>query len=274
MTQLRIACVGDNCIDRYVAPQNFALVGGNAVNVAVHLALLGCEASYFGAAGADRHGLRLSRTLATNGVSVKGLRLVEGQSTATTDIATDPTGERHFLHEDFGACRGYGPDDAECEHLAGFDHVHIGWLDDGGALKRRLHGARVSVSQDLSVNNGPEHLTADHLAIAFASCGESGAETAARSLGDRGAALTVMTMGGAGSLAWDGRAIWRAAALPVDPVDTTGAGDSFIAGFLNTLLRHGDIATALADGGALARRTCLHPGGFPQSKIALGITEL
>lgn len=45
---LRFAAVGDNCIDRYLAPVGDCLVGGNAVNVAVQLARLGRRASYFG----------------------------------------------------------------------------------------------------------------------------------------------------------------------------------------------------------------------------------
>ena len=46
----RFAAIGDNCIDRYL-PLNQAAVGGNAVNVAVQLALLGQDCGYFGAVG-------------------------------------------------------------------------------------------------------------------------------------------------------------------------------------------------------------------------------
>ena len=33
MTKLRIAAVGDNCIDKFLPPVGQALIGGNAVNV-------------------------------------------------------------------------------------------------------------------------------------------------------------------------------------------------------------------------------------------------
>lgn len=266
---MRIACVGDNCIDRYLAPLNYALVGGNAVNVAVQAARLGCLAAYFGAAGADADGQRLRATLRNARVALKGLRIVAGQTTATTDIATSPDGERHFMHEDFGACASYQPDDAAFERLKGFDHVHIGWLNDGGALKRRLALAGVPVSQDLSVNNQPENLNADNLAIAFASAVPAAAESLAAGLLRDGAALAVVTMGATGSLAFDGHQWLRAAALTVDPVDTTGAGDSFIAGFLVARLRGCDVQAALAAGAEQASTTCLHIGGFPQVLLPL-----
>ncbi len=269
MATPRLACVGDNCIDRYLAPLNYALVGGNAVNVAVQAARLGCTVAYFGAVGADAEGQRLRATLRSARVALKGLRIVAGQSTATTDIATSPDGERHFQGEDFGACAAYQPDDAAYERLTGFDHVHIGWLNDGGVLKRRLARAGLSVSQDLSVNNQPENLTADSLTIAFASAIPAAAEHLAASLQRDGAALAVVTMGAAGSLAFDGHQWVRAAALAVDAIDTTGAGDSFIAGFLSSRLRGGDLPAALAAGAEQASTTCLHIGGFPQTLQAL-----
>ena len=40
MLERDIAAIGDNCIDRFLPPVDDCLVGGNAVNVAVQLALL------------------------------------------------------------------------------------------------------------------------------------------------------------------------------------------------------------------------------------------
>jgi fructoselysine 6-kinase len=92
--------------------------------------------------------------LVENGVVTDHVRVVAG-GTAFTDIGSDANGERVMLFEDFGVCRGYRPCPREVERLCSLRHVHIGWLDDGGWLKRRLAAAGVSVSQDLSVNAGP-----------------------------------------------------------------------------------------------------------------------
>ncbi|TIU91193.1 MAG: fructoselysine 6-kinase, partial [Mesorhizobium sp.] len=73
------------------------------------------------------------------------------------------SGERLIAAEDFGACAGYAPHEAELAILEAMDHVHIGWLDDGGALRRRLSRAGVSVSQDISVNADPANLGVEGL---------------------------------------------------------------------------------------------------------------
>lgn len=265
MERFRFAVVGDNCIDRFRPPVSKTLVGGNAVNVAVQLARLGQVSFYFGAVGADEAGRWTRDLLARNGVDVTHLRERPGV-TAHTDIDVLPSGERVFLHEDFGVCAGYRPDEAEIAVLTSMDHVHIGWMDDGGALRRALAAAGVSVSQDISVNATPADLGTDGLSIAFASAGgDAGAAEAQmqRLLGD-GVPLAVVTRGGKGSLAGTRAVRFEADIRPVDVVDTTGAGDSFIAGFLAAHIAGKPLPDCLAAGRDRAALTCTHVGGFPQ----------
>ncbi|RVQ60562.1 PfkB family carbohydrate kinase [Sinorhizobium medicae] len=266
MTKFRFAAVGDNCIDRYRAPLSQSYVGGNAINVAVQLARLGHGSFYFGAIGRDTGGVQVRRLLLENGVRVDHLRECD-TNTAYTDIDVTPAGDRIFVHEDFGACAGYRPDEAEVELLKTMDHVHIGWLDDGGALRRALSAAGVSVSQDVSVNASAADLGVDGLSIAFGSAGED--ETAAERLVSdllaRGAQLAVVTRGALGSAASDGAEVASAGIRPVEVVDTTGAGDSFIAGFIAARLEGYRLAECLEAGRDLAANTCKHVGGFPQN---------
>jgi fructoselysine 6-kinase len=262
----RIATVGDNCIDRYLPPVDRALVGGNAVNVAVNLSRAGHEVAYFGAVGGDQEGRRVRDVLARLAVDVTSLRTIVPGRTSHTVIATSPDGDRHFVSEDFGVCRGYRPDNMEMARLKTMRHVHIGWLDDEGATKRALTQAGVSVSQDLSVNAEGLNITPDNLTIAFVSSGGSEAEAirlAERTLAG-GAQLAVIMRGSEGSLATSGGEIFRGTALPVAVNDTTGAGDSFIAGFLASHLAGNSIAECLSSGHAAATETCRIFGGFAQ----------
>jgi fructoselysine 6-kinase len=205
-------------------------------------------------------------SFAAAGLDLAGLRIVADGRTAYTDIATREGGEREMVFEEFGVCRGYRPSEAEIATLRRKRHVHIGWLDDGGALKRRLAAAGVGVSQDLGVNADPRSIAADHLAIAFASAGPS--EEKAAALLDlclsAGARLAVVTMGALGSRASDGRQTAAAGSAPTHVVDTTGAGDSFVAGFLDARLRGLDLQSCLEAGRDLAAKACSHFGGFPQ----------
>ena len=259
------ATVGDNCIDRYL-PLGRALVGGNAVNVAVHLARLGVDSAYFGAVGADPDGGRVLEALRANGVGTADVRVVDGAGTGTTDITFGPGGERIIGHEDLGACAAYRPTTEEMARLALARHVHIGWLDDGGAVKRALAAAGTDVSQDLSVTSPAAGRSPDGLAVAFASAGGSLAEgeAAAAALLAAGARTAVVTCGAAGSVAATAESTARMDARPVAVVDTLGAGDTFIAGFLAARLRGEPLEECLRNGRDAAAATCGHLGGFPQ----------
>lgn len=264
-----IATVGDNCIDRYLPPVGRELVGGNAVNVAVNLQRLGHPSSYFGAVGDDPEGARVCKVLARIGVDLASLRTVPAGRTSLTVIATGPDGDRHFVSEDFGVCRGYRPDAADLARLKTMRHVHIGWLDDEGATKRALMQAGISVSQDLSVNAEPRNISPADLTITFMSCDgdDAQAHDLARAVSAQGTRLAVIMRGARGSLALQGSEIFTGEALPVTVRDTTGAGDSFIAGFLAARLAGQTIGASLAQGHREAAQTCRIFGGFAQGEF-------
>ena len=267
-----IACIGDNCIDRFLPPVDDCLVGGNALNVAVQLALLERRSHYFGAVGDDAAGAAVSSALAAQGVGIERLRMMTGQRTAFTDIEISEDGERTFAFEEFGACATYVPSAGDLGRLRLMRHVHIGWLNGVGDVKRALAGSGVTLSQDLTVNNSPENLSPAGLDIAFCSAEPDEADAAAARLIAGGARLAVVTLGASGSMVSDGRATFIAAAPPVTPEDTTGAGDAFIAGFIHAYLAGMTLEQALALGTGRAAVACLHRGGFPQTPLK-GIIE-
>lgn len=268
MIAFDLIALGDNCIDRLTGAVTADLVGGNAVNVAVQVAMLGLSAAYCGAVGpaGEADGDRVLAALAEKGVD---LSLIErlGPATSVTHLNVAPDGNRTILTEDFGACAGWGPDDSRLSALSAARHVHIGWLQDGGHARRVLARDGVSLSQDVSVNAAPEDLGVEGLAIAFASLPEvqaDRAEARAADLVAQGAKGAVITLGAKGSLALIGSQTFRAMAPAITPVDTTGAGDAYIAGFLAARLKGADVPMAMAAGHTCAAACCGHPGGFPQ----------
>lgn len=268
MTAFDLITVGDNCIDRLTGAVTADLVGGNAVNVAVQAAGLGLRVGYAGAAGpaGEADGDRVAALLARRGVDIALLER-GGMPTSVTVLRVAADGDRTIVSEDFGACARWTPPPTTLPLLAAARHVHIGWLQDGGRARNALAGMGVPVSQDVSVNAAPEDLGVAGLAIAFASlpeAGAPGAEAHAAGLIARGAAGAVVTLGAAGSLALIGGRLFRAAAPRITPVDTTGAGDAYIAGFLTARLNGADVPMAMAAGHSCAALCCGHPGGFPQ----------
>lgn len=267
MTEIAFATVGDNCIDRYLPPVNDCLVGGNAVNVAVQLARLGCPVDYLGAVGVDFGGAAVSTALLANGVETGRLRQMPGETTARTDIETLSDGDRRFVFESFGACAAYRPDAADLRFLASRRYVHIGWLRGAAALRQGLRTADVVVSQDLTVNNGSSELDPAGLDIAFGSASQEAGEAESERFLARGARLAVITLGAAGSLANDGRHILHVGAMPTVVEDTTGAGDAFIAGFLEAHAKRLNVKDCLLRGAELGAAACRHRGGFPQAPL-------
>ncbi len=62
--------------------------------------------------------------------------------------------------------------------------------------------------------------------------------------------ICVMTKGKEGSVASDGKYIYKAPALPTKEIDMTGGGDSFSAGFISGFIKKNDITFAMQLGAA------------------------
>lgn len=265
MIEFEVATVGDNCIDRFIGVSPISFVGGNALNVAVQLSRLGRRCAYFGAVGNDAEGERIIRILSENGVIADFVRVVDGV-TAYTEVERNAKGERKFVFEEFGVVNGYRTDSRDLPALSATRHVHIGWLNDGGTLRNVLLQKSVSVSQDISVNAKPHNLGVAGLDIAFASADGLTEEVQrfAEGLIKAGARLAVVTRGDKGSMATDGKDFAAVDATKIEPVDTTGAGDAFIAGFLNAWLNALPLEQSLEWGRVAGTAACLHFGGFPQ----------
>lgn len=259
---LDVAVVGDNTIDRFLdEPELGDLIGGNALNVAVQLAMLGLHVGYFGAVGTDANADLIREAALARGVDIDGLITMSG-ATALTTIRRDASGDRRFESEDFGVTASYQPDDTALQRIATARWVHVGMLPDSREFGRSLAQlSDVPLSQDCSVS--PE---SHRLAVHFASAGEDELD-AEKIIADALAGphdLAVATLGSRGALAGRGSSRWRVPAAPVTVVDTTGAGDSFMAGFIASRVAGESIEQSLASGIQRGSFTCGYMGGWPQ----------
>jgi len=91
--------------------------------------------------------------------------------------------------------------------------------------------------------------------------GESDLRKSLPTLRERfGSRLTAATLGEQGVLAWDGKQFHYAAAFCIQPVDTTGAGDIFHAGFIYGLLQGWPLQRQLDFACAAAALNCTAVG--------------
>ena len=258
---MNVACVGDNCIDRYLATGE-SQVGGNALNVAVGLAQAGLQTMYCGAVGDDEDGRMIRAALDAQGVSTAWLE-TRPEPTAVTLVELRETGDRVFAEEHFGASGAYRPGPEVLAQLDGCAWVHAAGLEDPGMLLQLEHAP---LSYDFSDAPDADQVAtlAPRLDVAFVSAGgrdRAAASAQARELVAAGAGMAVVTRGGDGAMAWNGKLVERSAE-PVDVVDTLGAGDALIAGVIAARVGGLDIAAALDHGARAAARACTHHGAW------------
>jgi fructoselysine 6-kinase len=249
-----IACVGDNCMDRYVGDQQYDLPGGNALNVAVRLA-----ADYYGAVGDDEEGRSIVEQARAAGVGVHGIEVRRGRSGVT--LVQLERGERRFLLEEYGVAAEYRVSAIVARELCGYRWVHTARQPDAAAHAPMLRAAGVALSCDFCDVWDPDLAArlAPYLEVAFFS---GGGEAAAGAVA-HGARVGVATLGDGGSIAYSSNGRIEQPALPAEVVDTLGAGDALIAAFIAATLRGTDARGSLRAGAEAAAAACGHPGAWP-----------
>ncbi len=260
----RVLGIGDNTVDIYV-DQGVQFPGGNAVNVAVLSKRLGAETGYLGCIGTDFLGEIIRKALIAEGVDISHLRIVGGQNSWSRIRHLD--NDRYFDGNHPSMRDDYRLQQADFDYIATFDLAHSSVYSRLEHELRRIKAAAPLLSFDYSAEYSPDYIaaTAPHLDIAFLSAAREGDE-ACRDLAwlvaSHGPRLVVITRGARGALAYDGAAFFAQPIIQTKVVDTLGAGDGFIAGFLMAVLARQPVVEALARGAANAAKVCAYRGAF------------
>jgi fructoselysine 6-kinase len=255
-----VACVGDNCVDVYADAGGVERVGGNALNVALELARAGHATAYLGAVGSDARGRIVLEGARAGGVDVSRVIVAEG-ATGVTVVGHDENGERRFVSEEYGVAAAYRVPASDEPLLLRARWVHAARQADIAHWSPAVRAAGARVSCDL--NDGGSDTLACPVDVAFVSAAEAddaAATALAHDLRMRGADIAVVTLGPAGSLAQTAHGAWRQPAIPVEVVDSLGAGDAFIAGVIAALLEGGDVPSALLAGAHAGAEACTRVG--------------
>lgn len=259
---MKLSAVGDNCMDVYQHTGE-AFPGGNPVNVAVYTVRLGGWASYTGAVGTDAYGEILRDALRGKGVDTSHVHVLPGH-TAVTKVALEQ-GERIMGDYDEGVLTQFRPSDDDIDFLCGGDVVHTGlWSHMEDELCRFKR--RIPVSFDFATQTDGAVLerALPWVDYAFFSQEKDTAELREflKRVGRLGPKVAVATLGGEGSLAWDGSRFVKIGAAPTQVVDTMGAGDSYIAGFLFRACQGADLEACMWAGAGCAAETLRYMGAW------------
>lgn len=280
-----ILCFGDLLIDFVPTesgvtfadlPAFKAAPGGAAANVAVGLARLGTPSAFMGKVGDDPFGHLLADTLAREGVDVSPLRFDARARTALAFVTLTRDGERDFLfYRHPSADMLFAPQEVDLAAIRAATIFHFDSISLAAPPSRKtaLHAADAAksagklISYDVNLRL-PLWESADaaragimeglgRAAIVKLSdselefmTGETSPEALRGRLWHEGLKLAVLSLGERGCLAMTPGNEVMVPSVPVKPVDTTGAGDGFVAGLLSGVAAEPGV---LEDDAALAR---------------------
>jgi len=225
------------------------VAGGSAANTITATAVLGMPSSFIGKVGNDELGSLFKSEQARNGIKSNLLtgRAASGRATV---FITAPNVERTFATY-LGAAIELVPEDLNPEFFDGHDYFHIeGYLVQNQSLVRRAleiaKERKMVISLDLAsfnvVNSNDAFLhdiVDNYVDILFAN--EQEAEAFTRSeprkaldIMAKSCDIAIVKLGKDGSMVKQGEQYHYIEAYPCDPIpiDATGAGDIYAAGFL------------------------------------------
>lgn len=277
---MKIAGIGDNVIDRYV---NLGIMfpGGNAVNVAAHAAKLGADSAYIGSIGADREGEIIKHALESLKVDLSQCIFEKDSTTKKCDVNVFDE-EREFLGIDVGAKWAHTTviTESDLEYLKNFNVIHTSC---NAKLHEEIYKLAVLdaiVTFDFSVKDKYRteeflKMTCPYLELGQFSCDhmeEDEIKAFAKEVYGYGCKNVLATMGNKGQLFYNGETFTKGRIYPVEAVDTLGAGDSFLAAFIISLLRSDwkkgvvlkeeVIINAMDFAAKYSAENCLAEGGF------------
>lgn len=280
---LDVVCFGDLLMDFVPTesgldfadlPTFVPVPGGAAANVAVGLAKLGINSSFLGKVGDEPFGHILIDTLKREGVDVSSIRLEQRARTALAFVTLTKDGERDFMfYRHPSADMLFHPDDVDLEAIDRASIFHFDSISLAAAQPRetalfaadraKAKGKLISYDVNLRlplwesaaeaktwIREGLKRadlikLSAEELEFLTDDTTPEGLQ---KELWHDGLRLAVLSLGQAGCLAMTERGNQAVPSFPVQVVDTTGAGDGFVAGLLSGIVAD---AAVLDDDAAL-----------------------
>lgn len=263
--------------------------GGAEANVAIGLARLETAVTWLGRVGDDGLGRRVARELRAEGVEV--VAIVDDEAPSGLLLKEAPSPGRTVITYHRGASAGSHlvPADLDALDLAAGDILHLTGITPAlsasasDAVDRALDladAAGATISYDVNHRSrlwGDRDAAATHRRIAARAqlvfAGEEEAELLApggggpsrwaAAIAALGPTEVVIKRGAAGALALvDGTALTRQAVSIDLVVDTVGAGDAFVAGYLAERLAGRDLEIRLETALRAGAAACQHPGDW------------
>lgn len=245
-------------------------IGGCSANLAVDLVRLGLKVGLSGRVGQDLFGREVRDRLTTAGVETSGLEMSETAPTSSTFVLNVKGEDRRFIHC-VGANAEYDGQEVSEDAIRQARSLFVGGFcllesltpecvirlfrvaRDAGVIT--ILNVVISESTDTMAWLNPVLPWTDVFICnndeAHRITGASDPIDQTAALRELGAKTAIVTQGDRGAILITDDTRLKAGVYPVQPVDSTGTGDAFAAGYLYGLLRGEEISQCLKFGTAL-----------------------
>lgn len=239
--------------------------GGAPANVMAALAKLGSRTAFIGKAGNDMHGRFLKETLEQAGIDIRGLLLSEKYFTTLAFVEIKEDGDRVFsFARNHGADKSLEKKEVPLDIILESEILHIGSVSLTeeparsatffAVQKAKEAGTVISYDPNYRASLWKDEETAKEQMRAMAAyadvikvseeetallTGEGDYKKAADILFAQGSRIVVVTLGKLGAYVRTSDGARLVKGFRNKAVDATGAGDSFLGGFLYQFLKSG-----------------------------------
>ena len=253
------------------------VMGGSSSIFACRLAQLGASVDILGKLGKDENGEIVLNTLRSNNVGVEKVIVEEDIRTGVTFSLTYPNDKAQITY--LGSIASLGGSDIRPEIFDGYDHLHVSSIYLQLKLLESLaevlaeakkHGLTTSLDPQGDPLGKYEKIweilkQTDIFLPNEAEAKEIADLTSLKAVLEKLTSTVqavVVKRGSLGATGRKGRETVRVDALRVDPIDTTGAGDSFDAGFVYCFVGKGEsLGASVRFANAVGALSCLYIGG-------------
>lgn len=281
--ELNVDLIASGLVDtpalgREILAADFTTTLGSASAIFANgAARLGRGVTFVSRVGDDEFGRFCVDTLAAKNISTEHVKIDRRSKTGVTMVLS--TSEDRALVTYLGAIGELSFDDVPLEIMGGHRHLHLTSYYLQAALQpdfpRLLQAARdKGLTTSFDPNSDPDQkrnenvlAVVEHTDLFFVNepeakllAGTNDVFEAGRKLNQR-ARTVVIKLGAKGSVGFENGEIVSADGFSVEPVDTTGAGDSFAAGFVHAFLGGRDLKECQTIGNACGALSTSKPGG-------------
>lgn len=288
----KILCIGDIALDviaqlkeqinygNDTASRISTHPGGQAANVATWITRTNNKAALVARVGNDPVGFALVSDLDKFGVEHSGL-MRSGRPSGVIVILVDSNGER-TMFPDNGANADLEtsdlPDlsDIDGVYVSGYSLLDFRSRDAVLAMIKRVRAAKIPIFFDPTTTGAMKAVPKSEILQWVGMMdgvllnneearylGESEDIEEAEANLQKRTPLVVIKLGSRGAMAVNGNEFAKVPAVTTNVVDTTGAGDSFAAGFIPNWLENHNLEAALSAGTALAAKCVAIVGARP-----------